>query len=105
VSDQYVFKPKPEVADWIDENIDSWTGFCYENIAVKQRKQYIERLDKTAQRVFYVIIGMIIVSFSYLSVDIVNYMFLIAGGLSVIIYGLFSLGYEVVLNGRRRRRI
>ena len=37
---RYVFEPKSEVADWIDEHVDSWTVFCYDSIYRRQKKVY-----------------------------------------------------------------
>lgn len=97
---QYVFKPKDEVADWIDENVDSWTGFCYDAIYNRQRKNYQKRFERIGFRLFIILIGMILISFSYLTVNVFNYVTLISGGVAVIIFGFIMLSLEV-RNGRR----
>jgi len=104
-TDIYTFRPKPEVADWIDENINSWTNFCYDNIYLQQRKNYQERFERIGLRIFYILIGMIMISFIYLSTDIINYIFLLTGGIVIIIYGFFSLSIEVINGKRRRKRV
>ena len=97
---QYVFKPRDEVADWIDENVESWTGFCYNAIYQKQRKAYQQRFEMIGIRIFIILIGMILVSFSYVSINIWNYLMLISGGVVVIIFGFIMLSLEIK-NGRR----
>jgi len=97
---QYVFKPRDEIADWIDENIldengNGWTGWCYDKIYNMQRKQYQHRIDKLGFRVLIVLMGMILVSFSYLVTNIWNYVLLVSGGMCIIVIGFIMVGLEV----------
>lgn len=103
-TDQYVFKPKSEVADWIDENIPSWTSFCYDNIYRMQRKNYQNRFERLGLRIFFILIGMILVAFSSMTLLILPFLFLITGGITIIIFGFIMLSLEVRNNGRRRIR-
>lgn len=94
-TDIYTFRPKPEIADWIDENISSWTTFCYDNIYHMQRKQYQKRFENIGLRILVILLGMIFISFSYISLNnFINYLFIISGGLCIIIYGFISLSLE-----------
>jgi len=98
---RYTFVPKPEVADWIDEHVDSWTSFCYESIYKKQRKEYQQRFERIGFRFFIVFMGMILISFSYATINVFNYLMLVTGGIAVIIFGFIMLGLEVS-NGKRK---
>jgi len=101
---QYVFKPKDEVADWIDENIDSWTGFCYNAIYRCQRREYQKRFERLSFRFFIILIGMILISFSYITINVLNYLMLISGGITIIILGFIMLSLEVKYGRRRIRK-
>ena len=98
-TDQYVFKPRPEVADWIDEHVDSWTTYCYDKIYMDQRKEYQNRFERIGFRILIILLGMILISFSVLSINIINYISLVTGGICTVVIGLTMLGLEV-RNGR-----
>lgn len=96
----YDFVPKPEVADWIDKNIDSWTTFCYDNIYRMQRKQYQQRLEKISFRILIVLLGMVLLSFSYITINIFNYYMVLIGGSIMILIGFIMFVLEVY-NGKQ----
>ena len=97
---QYVFKPRDEVADYIDENIESWTGFCYDALYQKQRENYQKRFERIGFRMFVILIGMIVISLSYITISVYGYLVLVLGGISIVIFGFIMLSLEV-RNGRR----
>jgi hypothetical protein len=100
-TDIYTFRPKPEIADWIDEHIDSWTSFCYDNIYQQQRKNYQARFEKIGLRILIILLGMILLSFSLITINFINYLVIITGGICILLLGFTMLSLEV-RNGRRR---
>ena len=100
--DKYTFMPRPEVADWIDENIKSWTGFCYDNIYRIQRKHYQQRFENIGFRIFIILVGMIIVSLSQFTSSLFIMSFFLCCGVVVFVFGFIALSMEV-RNGKRTR--
>jgi len=100
-STQYVFKPKPEICDWIDENIPSWTTHCYDSIYRLQKKDHHEYRKKIGIGIGTILFGMIFLSLSYLTVFLFLYLSLIAMGIFLVVIGFYNVGWEV-RNGRTR---
>ena len=101
-SNLYTFRPRPEVADWIDENIDSWTSYCYDKIYRDQKKNYIDGYNRAVNRIAFVLIGMILVSLTYAFPLLgVTYIVFLITGITVIIIGSISFLLEVRPHGRR----
>jgi len=101
VPSRYVFDPRDEIADWIDENISSWTNFCYNSIYQVQKAGYLQRFKRLQYEIFLVLAGMIIVALSYTSVQVWVYLLCVVVGLLNILLGFSGLVWEV-RNGRRR---
>jgi len=98
---KYTFTPKPEICDWIDEHIKSWTGFCYDNVYRLQKREYQQRFERLFLRIFIIITGMIMVSLAPMSLFVIPFLLLIGGGTTIIGLGFVMLFLEV-RNGRRR---
>jgi len=100
---QYVFKPKSEIADWIDENIGSWTSFCYDNIYKLQKKNYIDNYNRQVNRIAFILIGCILVSLTYVFPLLgVTYIVFMLGGITFILIGFISFLLEAKPHGKRR---
>lgn len=99
---QYVFKPKPDIADWIDENISSWTQFCYDNIYHLQKKNHYDRFDKLSNKFAFVLFGCILLGLTYIIPNVASWLVFFCCGLSFLIIGFISIYWEV-RNGRKQR--
>jgi len=99
---KYTFEPKTEVADWIDENIPSWTKFCYDNIYYSQKRDFYERINKLSNKFAYVLIGCILLSLTYIVPFLPAYLVFFFSGAFFIVYGFSSFSWEVK-NGRRNK--
>lgn len=97
---RYVFVPKPEVADWIDDNVDSWTSFCYENIYYKQRNDYFKKYEKISHRLFLILFGMICIALMYTSFNLFIYISFLILGVFNILLGFGSIIWGLRKNGR-----
>lgn len=102
-NDQYVFKPKPEVADWIDDNVDSWTSYCYDNIYRDQKKQYLGRINRIANIMAFCFIGMIILCLTLLpGIIMLMYIVFMVTGICFIVIGFLILLLEIRSNRNGR---
>lgn len=101
--ENYVFRPKPEVADWIDDNIDSWTSYCYDNIYKDQKKQYVRDINRIANIMAFCFIGMIILCLTLLpGIIMLMYIIFMVTGISFIVMGFVILSLEYRSNHGRR---
>lgn len=97
---RYVFDPRPEVADWIDENIKSWTSFCYDNIYRSQKKKFYQQVDNIGNKLSMILFGCIFIAISYIVNNLIPYLIFILVGIILILFG-FSMILLEVRNGRR----
>ena len=99
MSNRYVFDPRPEIADWIDDHIDSWTAFCYDNIYREQKRVHYERFDKLTNKFGMVLIGCILLSLTYIIPIHTTWLIFFGAGIIFLSLGFFGIYWEVK-NGR-----
>jgi len=102
---RYVFDPRPEVADWIDDNIESWTVFCYDSIYRVQKKQYVNNVNRLANIMAFCLIGMIILCLTLLpGIIMLMYIVFMVTGICFIIMGFLVFTLELRSNRHGRRK-
>ena len=99
---RYVFEPKIEVADWIDDNIDSWTVFCYDNVYRIQKKNFNDRLNRLANIFSFGLIGMILLCLCLLvNISVWVYLVLLLGGICMVMLCFLCFLLEVKPHGKK----
>ena len=98
---RYVFEPKPEIADWIDENIPSWTSFCYESIYRRQKNDHYTNFNRIASKLSWILIGCILLSLTYILPNSINWLIFFITGVAFICFGFLDLLLWRLKNGKR----
>jgi len=79
------------------------TATLHDGMYMIMRRDYQRRFEHISMRLLVIILGMILVSFSSMSLFVVPFLFLFSGGTVIILLGFCMLFLEV-RNGRRKQR-
>ncbi|NIQ88074.1 MAG: hypothetical protein GWN93_02885 [Deltaproteobacteria bacterium] len=91
------------MADWIDENVDSWTSYCYEKIYYDQKKQYVSDVNRIANIISFGFIGMILLSLTQLvGITVIVYIIFLTSGVCFVMMCFLVLLLELRSNHGRR---
>jgi len=93
------FKPNPFEEEYLEKNNIGFSDFVHKSFYKAMKRDHFDYLNKIANKLFYVLIGGIFLSFTYIVSNLAAYWLLFFAGLFCIIFGFIGVGWEV-RNGR-----
>lgn len=95
VDNRYQVRVNPFEEDYLERNNLGISEFVHRSFYVAMKTDHKRRIESIGLRIILVLLGMLVLSFTYISYNWVNYLIIFGTGIFCILLGLVSLGLEV----------
>jgi len=95
VDNRYFFRINPFEEEYLEVNNLGFSEFVHRSFYMAMKNNHKRRIEGIGLRIILVMLGMLVLSFSYISFNWVNYLIIFGTGVFCILLGLVSLGLEV----------
>ena len=101
----YSVKLNPFEDEYLERQKYGFSDFVHKSFYYAMKKDYLNRYRTIGNFIFYIILGSILLTFTYITINLITWITVFIGGLFCITFGLIGISWEVKkYNAKRRKR-